>query len=74
VDPNSAVRHALQRAGKTELLSFYPPPDYPEGWRGTHLDGDPAEFAAEYGGKWDPARSEWACRRTPPRTDAERKG
>ena len=66
MDPNSAIGHALQCAGKTELLSFYPPPNYPKGWRGTYLDGDPAEFAAEYGGKWDQPRSEWALAHAAP--------
>ena len=57
VDPDSAIGQALQRAGKTELLSFYSPPDFPPGWRGTALDGDPEEYAVEHAGDYAGPRS-----------------
>jgi hypothetical protein len=52
IGPGSAIGQALLRSGRTELISYYCPPDYPPGWRGTALDGDPAEFAERTGGDY----------------------
>jgi hypothetical protein len=48
VDPRSAVGRALIAAGRTDLVSHYRPPVWPKGWRGSALDGDPAEYAAAH--------------------------
>jgi hypothetical protein len=52
VDPDSSVGRALTAAGLGELITFRPPPAFPSGWRGTALDGDPADFAEKNGGDY----------------------
>jgi hypothetical protein len=40
------------RADNFELTTSRPSPQYPDGWRGTMLDGDPADYAANTDAGW----------------------
>jgi hypothetical protein len=45
INPKLAIGKALLKRGYTELITHFPPPEYPPGWRGTAVDGDPLEYA-----------------------------
>jgi hypothetical protein len=52
VRKGSALERALVNAGQHDLLTYHPPPEYPPGWRGTAVDGDPAAYAERTGQDW----------------------
>jgi hypothetical protein len=58
IEPGSAIGRALLAAGRDDLLTHYPPPDYPEGYRGTALHGTAEEYAEAHGIDYPPRSRE----------------